>query len=38
MLALSELHKAYCSEGIINRPKINLEGFLERSCYTLIFK
>lgn len=31
MLALFELHKAYCSEGIINSRKIDLDGFLERS-------
>ena len=31
MLALFELHKTYCSEGIINSRKIDLEEFLERS-------
>ncbi|PIC71128.1 CAAX protease [Sporosarcina sp. P16b] len=31
MLALFELHKAYCSEGIINSRKVSLQEFLERS-------
>lgn len=31
MLALFELHKAYCSEGIITSRKKDLDAFLERS-------
>jgi len=31
MLALFELHKAYCSEGIINSRKKDLDDFLNRS-------